>query len=121
MADDDKLTTVVIFGASGDLTWRKLVPALYNNFIKGRMTHCGEIVGFARRPYTDETFRSRLQEGMTTFTPESFDQARWDEFSSKLVYFQGNLDVPEDFKRLGDFLAQREGKPTNRLYYLPPA
>ncbi len=121
MSNDDNLITIVIFGASGDLTWRKLVPALYNNFIKGRMTHCGEIVGFARRPYTDETFRSRLQEGMTTFTPESFDQARWDEFSSKLVYFQGNLDVPEDFKRLGDFLAQREGKPTNRLYYLATA
>jgi glucose-6-phosphate 1-dehydrogenase len=121
MAENDILTTIVIFGASGDLTWRKLVPALYNNHIKGRMSGCGEIVGFARRPYTDETFRQRLQEGVKAFSPESFDQARWDEFSSKPVYFQGNLDVPEDFKRLHDFLSQREGKPSNRLYYLATA
>jgi glucose-6-phosphate 1-dehydrogenase len=121
MSNDDKCITIVIFGASGDLTWRKLVPALYNNYIKGRMPQCGEIVGFARRPYTDDTFRQRLQEGVTTFSPESFDQARWSDFSSKLIYFQGNLDVSEDFKRLGDFLAQREGKPANRLYYLATA
>jgi len=121
MSTDDKLTTIVIFGASGDLTWRKLVPALYNNHIKGRMVDCAEIVGFARRPYTDETFRQRLQEGVATFSPESFNQARWNEFSSKLIYFQGNLDVPEDFNRLGDFLAQREAKPANHLYYLATA
>lgn len=121
MSNDDKLTTIVIFGASGDLTWRKLVPALYNNYIKGRMSGCAEIVGFARRPFTDETFRQRLLEGVTTFSPESFDQVRWDEFSSKLIYFQGNLDVPEDFKRLGDFLAQHPAKQANRLYYLATA
>ncbi len=121
MSNDDKFTTIVIFGASGDLTWRKLVPALYNNHIKGRMPACGEIIGFARRPYTDETFRQRLQEGVTTFSPESYNQARWEDFSSKLIYFQGNLDVSEDFKRLHEFLDQREAVPTNRLYYLATA
>src|SRR5512140_1707361 len=100
MPTEPKPTTIIIFGASGDLTWRKLVPALYNNYIKGRLTGCKEIVGFARRPFTDDTFRQRLQEGVKTFTPDTFDQAKWDEFSAKLVYFQGNLDVPEDFKRL---------------------
>lgn len=121
MSKNDKLTTIVIFGASGDLTWRKLVPALYNNYIKGRMTRCAEIIGFARRPYTDQTFRQRLQEGVKTFSPESYDQGRWDEFSTKLIYFQGNLDVTEDFNRLSDFLAQHEAKPANRLYYLATA
>ncbi len=121
MADNDKLTTIIIFGASGDLTWRKLVPALYNNYIKGRMPKSGQIVGFARRPYTDETFRQRLQEGVQTFSPESYDQSKWDEFSSKLVYFQGNLDVHEDFNLLADFLKQHEGGPANRLYYLATA
>ena len=120
-ADQDKKTTIVIFGASGDLTWRKLVPALYNNYIKGRMQGCGEIVGFARRPYSDETFRQRLQEGVATFSPESYTQNQWDEFSSKLVYFQGNLDIKEDFERLDEFLKQRDGFPTNRLYYLATA
>ena len=121
MSNDDKLTTIVIFGASGDLTWRKLVPALYNNYIKGRMPASGEIIGFARRPYTDETFRQRLEEGVKTFSPESFNQARWVEFCSMLIYFQGNLDVPGDFTRMSDFLAQREAKPSNRLYYLATA
>ncbi len=121
MSATDKLTTIVIFGASGDLTWRKLVPALYNNQVKGRMSGCGEIIGFARRPYTDETFRARLLEGVKTFSPESFDPAKWEEFSKKLVYTQGNLDVPEDFVRLGEFLSNREGAPSNRLYYLATA
>ncbi len=121
MSDDKKFTTIVIFGASGDLTWRKLVPALYNNHIKGRMAGCGEIIGFARRPFTDETFRQRLQEGVKSFSPESYDPERWEEFSSKLVYFQGDLDVPEDFTRLDEFLAKREDGQVNRLYYLATA
>ena len=57
MTQNQPATTIVIFGASGDLTWRKLVPALYNNFKKGRLAECANIVGFARRPYTDDTFR----------------------------------------------------------------
>jgi len=121
MTNDDKLCTIVIFGSSGDLTWRKLVPALYNNHIKGRMPGCKEIVGFARRPFNDATFRQRLQEGVQTFSPESYDQTKWEDFSSKLVYFQGNLDVPEDFKRLGEYLKEREVNPSNRLYYLATA
>jgi glucose-6-phosphate 1-dehydrogenase len=118
MTDNNELTTIVIFGASGDLTRRKLIPAIYNNHIKGRMLDCYEIIGFARRPYTDETFRQRLQEGVQTFSPESYDQERWEEFSSQLVYFRGNLDVQKDFSRLDEFLKQREAKPSNRIYYL---
>ena len=59
---------------------------------------------------------------MKTFSRESFDQVRWDEFSANLVYFQGDLDVPEDFKPPGvEFLTQREVNPANRLYYLATA
>jgi glucose-6-phosphate 1-dehydrogenase len=94
---------------------------LYNNYIKGRMPHCGEIIGFARRPYTDETFRQRLQEGVQTFSPNSYNETRWKEFSSKLTYFRGNLEVPEDFTRLAKFLSQCEGKLSDRLYYLATA
>ena len=57
MDDNCNPVTLVIFGASGDLTWRKLIPALYNNFKKGRLSECARIVGYARRPYTDETIR----------------------------------------------------------------
>jgi glucose-6-phosphate 1-dehydrogenase len=114
-------TTIVIFGASGDLTWRKLVPALYNNFKKGRLTDCATILGFARRPYTDEEFRTHLREGAAQFSPGTFDPAIWDEFSRRLKYFQGDLDVSGDFPRLETFLSKLEGRPSNRLYYLATA
>jgi glucose-6-phosphate 1-dehydrogenase len=120
-SNDEKLNNIIIFGASGDLTWRKLVPALYNNYIKGRMPAIGEIIGFARRPYNDQTFRQRLQQGVQTISTESYDTAKWADFSSRLVYFQGNLEVHEDFARLADFLKGREANASNRLYYLATA
>jgi glucose-6-phosphate 1-dehydrogenase len=111
-------TTIVIFGASGDLTWRKLIPALYNNYCKGRLPECSNIVGFARRPYNDETFRQRLREGVTAFSPESYEARHWDEFAAMLTYFQGDLDVVEDFSRLETYLNGIESPQANRLYYL---
>ena len=121
MAENCTPVTIVIFGASGDLTWRKLVPALYNNFKKGRLSECVNIVGFARRPYNDETFRTYLHDGVTQFTPETFDATVWETFALRLHYFQGNLDVPEDFPKLETFLQSLEKSPSNRLYYLATA
>jgi len=114
-------TTIVIFGASGDLTWRKLIPALYNNFKKERLSECANIVGFARRPYTDETFRVYLREGVAQFSAETFDAAVWDKFAARLHYFQGNLEHGDDFPPLNEFISQLEGGPSNRLYYLSTA
>jgi len=114
-------TTIVIFGASGDLTWRKLIPALYNNFKKGRLSDCANIVGYARRPFTDESFRAHLREGTTQFSPETFDEAVWETFASQLHYFQGDLDVLGDFPRLEEYLKTLESVSANRLYYLATA
>ncbi|MBN1430286.1 MAG: glucose-6-phosphate dehydrogenase [Anaerolineae bacterium] len=111
-------TTIVIFGASGDLTWRKLVPALYNNFKKGRMPECAFIVGVARRPYDDIEFRSRLRDGIQQFSSETFDEATWRAFAPMLHYFRGNLDQEEDFARLSVYLDELEEGAANRLYYL---
>jgi glucose-6-phosphate 1-dehydrogenase len=110
--------TIVIFGASGDLTWRKLIPALYNNFKKGRLSECAHIVGFARRPYTNGDFHKRLREGVSTFSGDTFDPAVWEQFSVMLSYFQGNLDTLEDYTRLENYLNGLENGSTNRLYYL---
>jgi glucose-6-phosphate 1-dehydrogenase len=111
-------TSIVIFGASGDLTWRKLIPALYNNYVKGRLPECSTIVGFARRPYTDASFREHLREGVINFCSESFDASKWDEFAPMLLYFQGDLEIPGDFTRLNSFLQKNEEADSNRLYYL---
>ena len=114
----EKPTTIVIFGASGDLTHRKLVPALYNLRRKGRLPEKTTIVGFARRPYDDQIFRSGLNEGVQKFSAETFDPALWASFEPALHYFRGNLDKPEDFIRLQSFLEGIESEPANRLYYL---
>ncbi|PWH14433.1 MAG: glucose-6-phosphate dehydrogenase [Anaerolineae bacterium] len=121
MSETCQSTSIVIFGASGDLTWRKLIPALYNNFRKGRLSECANVVGFARRPYSDDAFRARLREGVVQFSPETFDPAVWEQFAPRIHYFQGNLDQAEDFSRLENFLRGLEGGPANRLYYLATA
>jgi glucose-6-phosphate 1-dehydrogenase len=113
--------TIVVFGASGDLTWRKLIPALYNNYKKGRLSTCANIVGFARRPYTDATFREHLKEGVAEFCSDSYDDEVWDNFSAMLHYFQGNLGVAGDFVRLSTYLTDMEDVDSDRLYYLATA
>jgi glucose-6-phosphate 1-dehydrogenase len=113
-----EFTSLVIFGASGDLTWRKLIPALYNNFRKGRLSGCVNIVGFARRDYTDKSFRETLRDRVQKNSPESYDAALWDKFATRLHYFRGNLDNGKDFENLDKILQQLENGPSNRLYYL---
>ena len=114
-------TSIVIFGASGDLTWRKLIPALYNNFKKGRLSECANIVGFARRAYSDDDFRAHLRAGVEQFSPETFEPAAWDEFAARLRYFQGSLGQAGDFSSLNSFLLDLEVGAANRLYYLATA
>ena len=85
-----RVTSIVIFGASGDLTRRKLVPALYNNFRKGRLQDGVRIIGYARRPYDDESFRQRMRAGTEEFSAGTFDHELWHKFAPLLHYFQGN-------------------------------
>jgi len=127
MMECQAATTIVIFGASGDLTWRKLIPALYNNFKKGRLAECALIVGFARRPLTDDSFRAHLREGAAQFSAGTFEPDTWENFARMIHYFQGNLDVAGDFPKLEAFLQTLEGgippgrQDANRLYYLATA
>ena len=121
MTSDCESTSIIIFGASGDLTWRKLVPALYNNFKKERLSTCANIIGFARRPYSNEAFRDYLRNGVEKFSPESFDITTWDIFAEKIHYFNGNLDNSDDFPKLELFLQSLENGPANRLFYLATA
>jgi len=67
----EKPTIFVIFGASGDLTKRKLIPALFNQSIKGRLPKNFQVVGFARRPYDHDAFRAQMLDGMKERTRSS--------------------------------------------------
>lgn len=120
MEDKSKPPTIVIFGATGDLTRSKLGPALYNLYRKERFPGGSRIVGFARRPWDDDTLREKLHDGAKDAI-DDFDGELWGEFAPMLTYFQGNLDVPEDFKKLAKHLDEIEDGPTERLYYLAVA
>ena len=114
-------TTIVIFGASGDLTKRKLVPALYNLHVKGRLPEGTRIVGYARRSYDGEQFRGLMREGTEEFSSATFEEGVWEEFEANLYYARGDLSAPGDFGRLRGTLEELEGGPSDRLYYLATA
>lgn len=113
--------TIVIFGATGDLTHRKLLPALYENFRKGRLDMVCGIVGYARRDWSNEEFRARARDGIKTFASAKPEEVTWSRFSALLSYQQGNLDEPEDYRRLESTLAVAEPPGAGRLYYLATA
>jgi glucose-6-phosphate 1-dehydrogenase len=116
--------TIVIFGASGDLTQRKLVPALFSLYRKGRLPAGTRLVGYARTPYAHDDFRAQLRAGVEQFAPEVFNAADWEAFAARLWYVHGDYSgAPADYERLHAFLREVEGRPAHRLYYLatPPA
>lgn len=116
----DKPFTIVIFGASGDLTARKLMPALYNNFRKKRLPAGLQIVGFARRDWNDDRFKDHLGAGLKKYAP-AFDPLVWKEFARSIHYFQGDLDATVDYEKLGAYLEKMEMGPADRLFYLAVA
>ena len=116
----EQTTTIVIFGASGDLTRRKLIPSLCSLFCKGRLGPEVQIVGMARGNLTTEEYRDSLTEGMDDFEDFSPDLEDWSEFISRIHYLGGDVTSASDLKRFDEFLKAIEapGKPANRLYYL---
>ena len=111
--------TMVIFGASGDLTSRKLIPALYRQFIRKRLPSPTRIVGVARSNFTSEQWREQLANSTEEFTKGDFDAAAWRAFSEHIYYQPGDIGKTEDFVSLRNCLDQiEEGKPSDRVYYL---
>ena len=118
--NDDKSATIIIFGASGDLTQRKLIPALYNNFRKKRLPAGLRIVGLARRDWDDQKFRDRLETGVKQHGT-GFSTGLWQDFARRIGYVRGNLDAPGDFRKLDAHLGDMEHASADRLYYLATA
>lgn len=121
-AMDAQAISIVIFGASGDLTERKLIPALYRLFRKGRLPKKLNIVGMSRTPFSDDAYRDRLRQGVEECViDDSEDAPSCDVLFSRLHYFPGDSTIPADYERLGSFLQDVEGGPANRIYYLATA
>lgn len=114
--------TIVIFGATGDLAARKLLPALFNLMVEGALPAAFSVVGFARRPWSDDDFRRHTWQAIQQFSRLSpIKPEDWQRFAPRLTYQQGTFEDANSYAALRDRLQQldqRDGTGRNRIYYL---
>lgn len=114
--------TFAILGASGDLTSRKLIPALFQLHNKQRLPPDTRVVGLARTEYSDTQWRQSLAESTREFLGKEFSAKNWAAFSECLHYARLDINESGDFQRLAELLGGLEGgRPTTRIYYLSTA
>ena len=113
--------TIVIFGASGDLTARKLIPAFYHLCREKQLPRPFRIIGFARREKTDAAWWKELRAALEQFSrTKPIDDALWAEFATNVSYCQGDISDPAAYKKLADRLASFNDDKLRRnlLFYL---
>ncbi len=117
--------TVVIFGASGDLTKRKLVPALYRLVQERLLPAEFSIVGLARTEMGDDEFREKMKEAVAEFSEaKQVEEEVWNSFAQGLYYVTADIGNSDDYKKLNDVLERIDGDrgtSGNRLFYLSVA
>jgi glucose-6-phosphate 1-dehydrogenase len=117
---------IILFGASGDLAKRKVIPAMFDLEQHNSLGDRFAIIGFARTPMTDESFRQSIEEAAKTISEVGpIDPAKWHAFASNLYYFAGDYGDPDSYSRLAKRLAELDEQKKlggNRLFYLstPP-
>lgn len=118
--------TIVVFGASGDLSKRKLIPALYHLYSQNLLPHNFTLIGYGRTKFTDEQFRQLAYESLHEFGNNSLDDHVWHTFAQCLFYQPGGYDDESDFEALAGRVRQLDEEREvggNQLYYLstPPS
>ena len=116
-----KPCALVIFGAPGDLTHRKLVPALYNLAADGDLPPGMVVIGFARRDKSDDVFRQEMQEATKKFSRQPVQQELWDHFAQNLFYHRSEFDKDEGYKSLAERIGQLDRDHNlggRRMFYL---
>ncbi len=114
---------IVLFGATGDLTHRKLAPALYRLAVEGQLPAEYAVVGFARRDWDDARFRQELHQTLQQDGEPEFAQT-WKPFADHILFSAGTFDDPAAYDRLRQTLERADaelGTRGNRLYYLAAA
>jgi glucose-6-phosphate 1-dehydrogenase len=112
--------SVVIFGATGDLTHRKLIPALYNLAADGELPPAVTVVGFARREKNDDEFRGELEEATRKFSRQTVRDEIWKTFAQSIFYHQSDFSDEFGFKTLAaklEKIDKERGTRGNRLFY----
>ena len=113
--------SIVIFGATGDLTHRKLVPALYNLAADGELPPGVVIIGFARRDKSDDEFRRDIEESTRKFSRQPVRDEIWNAFAQSIFYQRSEFGDEAGYKRLANRLEELDkshGTRGNRLFYL---
>jgi len=116
--------SVVIFGATGDLAHRKLIPALYNLAADGELPPAVTVVGFARRDKKDDEFRAELEESTRKFSRQSVRDEIWKTFAQSIFYHQSEFEDDSGYKTLVaklNKIDKERGTRGNRLFYLAAA
>jgi glucose-6-phosphate 1-dehydrogenase len=111
---------IVIFGASGDLTERKAMPALYNLYHQGLMPRNFAVVGFARTSMSTEEFREQMHQAVAEYSRLTIRDQRWADFQRHLSYFTGDYSDENSFKELSEHLEEVDGEfgtQGRRLFY----
>jgi glucose-6-phosphate 1-dehydrogenase len=117
-------TIIVIFGGTGDLTKRKLVPAFYNLFLNDCMPDKFAILGLGRTPLIESDYHDGLKEGLDTFSRTKPEDDHWENFKSSVFYFQSDINDEASYQQLVEklsFFDQLWGTRANRLFYLSVA
>lgn len=117
---DSTPTSLFIFGASGDLAQRKLIPALYNLHRRGRLPADTTIIGVSRTNWSTDDFRTMARQSLQEYT-SAYDEKAWDDFCVHLYYVPADATRPEGFEDLAKALPELEPERVNRLYYLSVA
>ncbi len=117
--------TIVIFGSSGDLTKRKLLPALYNLLLDQLLPKNFIVLGLGRKTLSDEEFRAIAREGIEQFSRQSLKSDAWETFHSRLFYCSGDIGDSTYYSTIGTRLEELETQfnmPGHRIFYLaiPP-
>ncbi|HAF04082.1 MAG TPA: glucose-6-phosphate dehydrogenase, partial [Spartobacteria bacterium] len=116
--------SIVIFGATGDLTHRKLIPALYNLAADGELPPAVTVVGFARREKSDDDFRRELEEATRKFSRQTVRDEIWKTFAQSIFYHRSEFEDESGYKSLSDRLDKidkERGTRGNRLFYFAAA
>ncbi len=115
---------MIIFGASGDLTQRKLVPAIYQMKLERKLPPELTIVGVSRSDWSHDYFREQMREGVEEFGGGIGQEEIWRDFAKGLFYCSGDIDNPESYQKLKAFLSEldeQRGTRGNRVFYLSVA
>src|SRR5215211_1059182 len=97
---------IVIFGASGDLARRKLIPAVYELAKENLLDEKSYVVGYSRSPMTDEQFRKTAREAVEKHARSGFDEAAWKKLEPRIYYTQADYGSADDHARCGSTLSR---------------